>query len=326
MKRSPFVSAAEPRACTVALSPALLAHRRCGAKQARRAINILSQPAGACPLCGRAPAHFLEQRMYTQLIEQFKTAQAAAAVAYHAVVQAERDVFADGLTEYSAMEVRSEYKVERELNTFCRRLLSRLVMEASRKFAPAGGRIEIDQSRELDRCGLDIEEDLRKDKIPDLDGFWQHLERTFGGEAGERVAFEQAAKAIIDGFWLKPDTEIKRTSSAVILEKRVTSQSCFHSKGQREVYYSSQQAVATTFDGLATFAKKHQFGALAMQLRNFSVHRLTFSTREKLSFTGLEIVLFNDKWQFKFAHDVGDALSLFISEFGATYLASRDRY
>ncbi|SAL01009.1 hypothetical protein AWB77_06251 [Caballeronia fortuita] len=264
--------------------------------------------------------------MYTQLIEQFKTAQAAAAVAYHAVVQAERDVFADGLTEYSAMEVRSEYKVERELNTFCRRVLSRLVMEASRKFAPAGGRIEIDQSRELDRCGLDIEEDLRKNKIPDLDGFWQHLERTFGGEAGERVAFEQAAKAIINGFWLKPDTEIKRTSSAVILEKRVTSQSCFHSKGQREVYYSSQQAVATTFDGLATFAKKHQFGALAMQLRNFSVHRLTFSTREKLSFTGLEIVLFNDKWQFKFAHDVGDALSLFISEFGAEYLASRDRY
>ncbi|MDR5754951.1 MULTISPECIES: hypothetical protein [unclassified Caballeronia] len=63
-----------------------------------------------------------------------------------------------------------------------------------------------------------------------------------------------------------------------------------------------------------------------MQLRNFSVHRLTFSTREKLSFTGLEIVMFNDKWQFKFAHDVGDALSLFISEFGAEYLASRDRY
>ncbi|MCG7400546.1 hypothetical protein [Caballeronia zhejiangensis] len=264
--------------------------------------------------------------MYKQLIEQFKTAQTAAAAAYGAVVQAERDVFAAGLSEYSAMEVRSEYKAERELSTFCRRLLSRLVMEASRKFAPAGGRIEIDQSRELDRCGLDVDEDLRKGNVPDLDGFWQHLERTFGGEAGERVAFEQAAKAIINGFWLKPDTEIKRTSSAVILEKRVTSQSCFHSKGQREVYYSSQQAVATTFDGLATFAKKHQFGALAMQLRNFSVHRLTFSTREKLSFTGLEIVLFNDKWQFKFAHDVGDALSLFISEFGAEYLASRDRY
>ncbi|WP_232470903.1 hypothetical protein [Caballeronia hypogeia] len=283
-------------------------------------------PQGHVPLAGVRLLTFWSNRMYTQLIEQFKTAQTAAAAAYGAVVQAERDVFSDGLTEYSAMEARSEYKVERELETFCLRLLSRLVMEASRKFAPAGGRIEIDQNHELDRSGVDVGQALRKGNVPDLDGFWQHLERTFGGEAGERVAFEQAAKAIINGFWLKPDTEIKRTSSAVILEKRVTSQSCFHSKGQREVYYSSQQAVVTTFDGLATFAKKHQFGALAMQLRNFSVHRLTFSTREKLSFTGLEIVMFNDKWQFKFAHDVGDALSLFISEFGAEYLASRDRY
>ncbi|MDR5826030.1 hypothetical protein [Caballeronia sp. LZ043] len=159
-----------------------------------------------------------------------------------------------------------------------------------------------------------------------MDGFWKHLEQAFGGEAGERVAFEQAAKAIISGFWLKRDSEIKRTSSAMMLEKRVTSQPSFHSKGEREVYYSSQSSVAETFQGLGTFAEKHRFGELANQLRNFSVHRLTFSTRDKLGFPGLEIVLFNDKWQFKFAHNVGDALSIFISEFGAEYLASRDRY
>jgi hypothetical protein len=264
--------------------------------------------------------------MYTRLIEQFKAAQTAAAAAYDIVVQAECDAFVEGIVQYSAMETRSEYKAERELEKFCARLVSRLVMEASRKFAPAGGRIEIDSDREADRFGLDVGEALRKGQLPDLDGFWQHLEQTFGGETGERVAFEQAAKAIISGFWLKPDTEIKRTSSAVILEKRVSSEASFRSKGEREVYYNSQSSVASTFDGLATFADKHRFGALANQLRNFSVHRLTFSTRERLSFTGLEIVLFNDKWQFKFAHDVGDALSLFISEFGAEYLASRDRY
>ncbi|WP_321794606.1 hypothetical protein [Caballeronia sp. J97] len=264
--------------------------------------------------------------MYTQLIQQFKDAQSAAASAYSVVIGAERAAFTGSLSEYSAMETRSEYKAERELTSFCQRLQSRLVMEASRKFAPAGGRIEIDSAREADRFGLDVADALRKGHLPDMDGFWQHLEQTFGGDAGERVAFEQAAKAIISGFWLKPDAEIKRTSSAVVLEKRVTSQSSFHSKGQREVYYSSQQSVATTFDGLATFSTKHQFGKLAWELRNFSVHRLTFSTREKLSFTGLDIVLFNDKWQFKFAHDVGDALSIFISEFGAEYLASHDRY
>jgi hypothetical protein len=49
------------------------------------------------------------------------------------------------------MEIRSEYKVERELSGFCRRLLSRLAMEASSQFPPTGGRTEIDHGRELDR-------------------------------------------------------------------------------------------------------------------------------------------------------------------------------
>ncbi|MDR5776906.1 MULTISPECIES: hypothetical protein [unclassified Caballeronia] len=220
--------------------------------------------------------------MFTHLIQQFKDAQTVAAAAYGAVAQAERDAFTDGRTEYSAMDARSEYKVERELEKFCSRLVSRLVMEASRKFAPAGGRIEIDSAHETDRFGLDVGGALRKGHLPDLDGFWKHLEQTFGGEAGEQVAFEQAAKALIDGFWLKPDTEIKRTSSAMILEKRVSSEASFRSKGEREVHYHSQSSVYATFQGLATSTDKHGFGALANSLRNFSINHLTFSTRENL--------------------------------------------
>jgi hypothetical protein len=51
-----------------------------------------------------------------------------------------------------------------------------------------------------------------------------------------------------------------------------------------------------------------------------------FDTREKVSLHGLDVVMFNEKWQFKFSHQLGDALSLFISEYGADYLATRDRY
>ncbi|MDR5826029.1 hypothetical protein [Caballeronia sp. LZ043] len=91
--------------------------------------------------------------MYTQLIQQFKDAQAAAALAYQVVAVAERETFAGCMAEYCAMEARSEYKAERELASFCLRLQSRLVMEASRKFAPAGGRIEIDSAGEADRYG-----------------------------------------------------------------------------------------------------------------------------------------------------------------------------
>ncbi len=264
--------------------------------------------------------------MFTNLVQRFKDAQLAAQSAYGSVLMAENEAFADLRGDYVATNTRSTYAAERELQDFCSRLVTRLVIEASSKFAPGSGRLEIDKDSELRRFGLDIRNVLEAGNLPDLDGFWQHLEKTYGGDAGREVAFKQAAKAIINGFWLKPDSEIKRTSSAVVLEKRVSSEVSFRSSGKRRIHYGSTQHVATTLDGLATFASKHQFGALGQQLRHCNISDLEFDTRDKMSFTGLDVVMFNDKWQFKFSHQVGDALSLFISEYGAEHLASRDRY
>jgi hypothetical protein len=264
--------------------------------------------------------------MFTNLIQLFKDAQHAAEAAYCAVRTAEIEAFADHRVDYTAMNTRSSYARERELQEFCSRLAGRMVMEAARKYAPGSGRLEIDKGDELTRFGLDVNEVLEAGNLPDLDGFWQHLEKTYGGDAGREVAFTQAAKAIINGFWLKPDSEIKRTSSAVVLEKRVSSEVSFRSSGKRRIHYGSTQHLAVTLDGLATFAFKHEFGALGQHLKRCNVNDLEFETRQKMSFNGLDVVMFNDKWQFKFSHQVGDALSLFISEYGAEHLASRDRY
>ncbi|AME28587.1 class 1 isoprenoid biosynthesis enzyme [Burkholderia sp. PAMC 26561] len=264
--------------------------------------------------------------MFTNLVHLFKTAQDAAERAYGNVLAAEKEAFADLGAGYTAMNTRSSYATERELQEFCSRLTGRLVMEASRKFAPGSGRLDIDKDAELKRFGLDVGKVLEAGKLPDLDGFWQHLEKTYAGDAGREVAFSQAAKAIINGFWLKPDSQIKRTSSAVVLEKRVSSEVSFRSSGKRRIHYGSTQTLALTFDGLATFAFKHEFGALGQHLKHCNVSDLEFETRQKMSFNGLDVVMFNDKWQFKFSHQVGDALSLFVSEYGAEHLASRDRY
>lgn len=229
--------------------------------------------------------------MFTNLIQLFKDAQQAAQTAYDAVLTAEIEAFIDRRVEYTAMNTRSKYAAERELQEFCSRLVGRLVMEASRKFAPGSGRLEIDKDEELRRFGLHVNDVLEAGRLPDLDGSWQHLEKTFGGDADREVAFTQAAKAIINGFWLKPDSEIKRTSSAVVLEKRVSSEISFHSSGKRRIHYGSTQGVAVTLDGLATFASKHQFSALGQQLRHCNVSNLEFDTREKMSFNGLDVVM-----------------------------------
>lgn len=93
-----------------------------------------------------------------------------------------------------------------------------MVAEAAGKFGPASGRLDIDTSDGLHRCGLNVNEVSQAGKLPELDGFWKHLEKIYDDDAGREVAFARAAKAIINGFRLKPDSEIKRTGNAVVLE------------------------------------------------------------------------------------------------------------
>ncbi|MGF6969595.1 hypothetical protein OKW43_006690 [Paraburkholderia sp. WC7.3g] len=264
--------------------------------------------------------------MYTALVQQFKDAQAKAAAAYLEVSAAETALFpGDGEYCYRAAESRSDYKTERELSDFCNRLSHVLVREAVRRFSPEGGRLEIDDRKELDNASIDISGALQAGKCPDFDAFWAHLERTFSGDAGKRIGLIQAAKLIIDGFYIRPNSEIKRTSSAIVLEARIWSETCYRSSARKPTYQSGQN-VASLTRGLSAFAAHAGFDVLSFDLKHARLPDYEFDTREKVSFRGLDVVMYNEKWQFKFSHEVGDALPLFISEFGADYLASRDRY
>jgi len=264
--------------------------------------------------------------MYTALVQQFKDAQTKAAAAYLEVCAAESAAFPkDSDYPYRAASVRSEYSTERELLDFCARLAHVMVGEAVRRFSPPGGRLEIRDEQELANASIDISGALKAGKCPDFDAFWAHLERTFSGDAGKRIGLVQAAKLVIDGFGLRPESEIKRTSSAIVLDARVWSEPVFRSSARKATYHSSS-TVAGLIRGLAAFASNAGFDFLSAQLMRGQLVDYQFTTREKVSLDGLDIVMFNEKWQFKFAHQVGDALSLFISEYGAEHLANRHRY
>ncbi|CAN7719789.1 hypothetical protein [Paraburkholderia hospita] len=264
--------------------------------------------------------------MYTALVQQFKDAQTKAAAAYLEVCAAEVAAFPkDSEYPYRAASVRSEYATDRELREFCSRLAHVMVGEAIRRFSPPGGRLEIKDEQELANASIDISGALNAGKCPDFDAFWAHLERTFSGDAGKRIGLVQAAKLVIDGFGLRPESEIKRTSSAIVLDARIWSEPVFRSSERKPTYHSSTTAVGL-FRGLAAFASNAGFAPLSTQLANGRLADYHFTTREKVSLDGLDIVMFNEKWQFKFAHQVGDALSLFISEYGAEHLANRNRY
>jgi hypothetical protein len=264
--------------------------------------------------------------MYTALVQQFKDAQIKAAAAYLEVAAAETALFpSDGQYTYRATETRADYRTDKELSEFCSRLSHVLVSEAIRRFSPVGGKLEIDSNKELNNASVDINGALRANRCPDFDAFWAHLERTYSGDAGRRIGLVQAAKLVIDGFSIKPQSEIKRTASAIVLEARIWSEPCYRSSARKATYHS-QSGAAGLLRGLGAFAGHAGFDPLASSLVNGRLVDYEFETREKVSLPGLDIVMFNEKWQFKFSHQVGDALSLFVSEFGADYLATRDRY
>jgi hypothetical protein len=263
--------------------------------------------------------------MYNELIAKFKHAQLVAREAYGAVATAEQ-LLRPNLESYEYVaKVRAQYEVDNELRKFCSELTQRLVWDASRKLAPAGGKIDIDQAEEAKEANLDIHGSLERGHVPDLDGFWTHLERKFGGDAGRLIAYQQAAKAIIDGFYLKPDTDVRRVGGGIVIDASVGSQESYSRRGYRRVSSYSDQRVAALFQGLRAFARKHGFVQLATDCNVGSALREDYVSRDKLSMSGLEITRFNDTWKFKFSSQVGQALEIFIGEYGAEHLASKAR-
>ncbi|MDK3022904.1 hypothetical protein QO239_09905 [Cupriavidus taiwanensis] len=257
--------------------------------------------------------------MYNRIIEQFIAAQKAAHAAYAAAAAFERETVAAVPDHYLSVDLRSEYRTERELQSFCRSVAGGVVNRARREFAPAGARLDIDNQDEYERAGLDIGEALKAGKIPDLDGLWTSMARRYGGHGGAELAYQQAAQRIVSGFGLNRKREVQRTASVVVLRKHAISEACY-GRSARKVGYYSCQSTADCLSGLATFAAKAGHHMLAGGLNRVNVHQVEYNYREKHSYPGLDIVFFKEAWEFRFSHQVADDLMLFLGEYGEAFM------
>ncbi|CAM3373061.1 MULTISPECIES: hypothetical protein [Cupriavidus] len=262
--------------------------------------------------------------MYNQIIEKFIAAQRTARQAYQDAAQFEREALAStGAGEpFFAVGVRSEYRQDDELEKFCFALAGNVVSRARREFAPVGARLDIDNQAEFDRAGLDIGKALKKGNIPDVDQLWASLSAYYNGDGGATTAYRQAAARIVRGFGLHRNAEVKRTASGVVLKKSVHSEAGWKSARRRVGYYSTQPT-ADCLSGLATFAGKAGNAVLASMLQRIDLHQLEYTSREKMSMPGLDITLYNDKWEFKFSHELAEPLMLFVGEYGQDAMQER---
>lgn len=206
-----------------------------------------------------------------------------------------------------------------------------LICRAERQFAPSGGTLDINQGQALKATGQQNWNEYwhrsrhrEEPKIPvDLDKLWAYLEKTYGGDGGKNEGYRQLAAKIINFFNLERNAHVSRTNSGVTLSRMIYSEKkTFGSNsGQFEVSYSYSSDIRELFSNLSCFAEYAGLDAFAIAIHP-SRHTLGdygrgFTTREKESFPGLDVIQYKEKWDFRFSHDVAEKLMVFLGEFGA---------
>ena len=207
-----------------------------------------------------------------------------------------------------------------------------LIQLAQKRFAPTGGKLEINPSETLQAVGMDRwadEYDRRNRRsessvIPpvDLDKLWAHLEANYGGDAGIETSHRQNAQFIIKKLRLDGDTEMKRTASSV---------SCFmhfygkiitygSNSGRYESGHGDRSDLVRLFEGLACAFEWAELDQLSIELapnrHGMCEYGFNFKPREKICFTGMEIVLFKEKWEVKFSKATAEKLMLYLGTYG----------
>jgi hypothetical protein len=184
--------------------------------------------------------------------------------------------------------------------------ITNMVRLAQNRFAPPGIALEINQHDALKAVGMDRwrEEydriNRRSDStvIPpvDLDKLWAHLEATYGGDAGIELSHRQNGQTII---------RVKEYGS---------------NSGRYEPHYSYRECLLKLFKALASAFEWAEMDQLSIELaparHQICDYDFSYKPRERVTFTGLEVVFFKEKFEFKFSHQAAEKLMLYLGTYG----------
>lgn len=211
--------------------------------------------------------------------------------------------------------------------------LAHLVRRAEEEFAPAGGTLNISKSNEMDEAGISGFEERWRDKthrqdvnairdIPvDLDLFWEHLQRKYGDGHGEKVAYQQVAKVLVDYFGLNNEANIHRLTGGVLLKHRVYARKRDYGQNRGQFQIDSGESNRAAFIALKTFASWADLAILAHSLNPLSHgicdYGFTYPSRNVVDFGSIKLTMYSGSWDFRFDVKTTQKLMLFLGEFSS---------
>lgn len=207
-------------------------------------------------------------------------------------------------------------------------VLTNLIQQAQQRYAPEAGTLEINPFDVLRATGqerwaeLHARKDDDCDAPLDLDKIRAYLDETYGGQAGETEAYRQQAKHLIDYFgFARGDGNMATTSKHVACTVRMYSQKKTYgdNKGMLELGYHRREDLPKLFKALSCAFAATGHEDLASELRRPKIldWNFCYKSRQRECFTGLDIVLYAEKWEWQFTHDAANALKLFLGQYSA---------
>lgn len=219
-----------------------------------------------------------------------------------------------------AIPAPTQRDVESDINKIAANFRQAMIRDAERAFAPAGGKLVIDES-ELNRI---LGSDRYCDNFDPVK-FWNVLQDRYGGAKGEETAHRQIARTLSSQFSLEHKSEVKIVGGCVVLEKHIWVDD-FDKKHYKvnKMSYSCAESIQSTMQALAHFAAWANEPDLAAELRKHPWgHDRVIESRQRISFgrARLDVITYASRFEFRFAQSLAEQLMIFMGTYGPAVLA-----
>lgn len=202
-----------------------------------------------------------------------------------------------------------------------------LISAAEKRFAPAGGSLDIDSFDVLKALGGkdELDRPSTNGEAVNLVAAWDYLEATYGGEKGIEAGHQQLANEIVRMFGLRAGEAPKMVGGKVSIDIRMYLDSLDKKYGQSRYSYSCLEYFKTAREllaSLAVWANDNQTsGCLNNLYHQFSV-RSEVTSRARFPCGQVDVVTYHNRVEFRLAPALADALMEFVSTY-ATNLVKK---
>jgi hypothetical protein len=197
-------------------------------------------------------------------------------------------------------------------------MVGRLVWLATEAFPPKGVKIEIHCKEYTDRFLPEDDSFLSFDPM----AVWMALREKYSGNGGSDIAYGQSAELLASLFRLKKGMPMETKAGAVILNLTVYLDSFDLKHSKRKVLgYGSRAELCKVLVALEAFFSWAEIdlglNGLQRLAHRFNQSNYSVESREKITVaSGLNIVTYHNRFEFRFSIDLAEKFALYVSLYG----------